>query len=390
MADITRRLSDCDDDCEGERGERGKRGHRGHRGHDGQDGETGPMGPTGPSDGPTGPMGVTGPTGTTGTGETGPTGPTGSTGPTGPTGTTGAGETGPTGPASNLTGPTGPVGPTGTTAPTSEAAIFVSGSPDGVVAGPVGQVATDDVTGVRWQNTNGGTEWEVLSIPLRWGTRYFDDALGLNSSWGPQQSVGGGGSVGELAVANNNPGNFVYTVSTAGTAFAITRTAGSGGSAGLIFGGGVVRMELAFRMEALSNGVDNAVARIGAHDSSNFAEPTDGVYFEYDIAAHGDHNWRLVAANNGVRTKTDTGIAATASLTVCNRFRLDVNADGTALTGSIDGVPVAAPVVTNIPVTAAQSCGPLWVQWTKQLGAGPMVAALDWELFWQIFTVPRN
>jgi len=149
-------------------------------------------------------------------------------------------------------------------------------------------------------------------------------------------------------------------------------------------------MELSFRMEALSNGVDNAVARIGAHDSNAFAEPTDGVYFEYDFAEHGDHNWRLVAANAGVRTKTDTGIAATASATVFTRFRLDVNADGTVLTGSIDGVPAAAPVVTNIPVTAAQACGPLWVQWTKQLGAGPMVASLDWELFWQILTVPRN
>src|SRR5574341_764287 len=53
MADITRRIPDCDDDCEGERGERGERGKRGHRGHsghrgrDGSDGDTGPTGPTG-------------------------------------------------------------------------------------------------------------------------------------------------------------------------------------------------------------------------------------------------------------------------------------------------------------------------------------------------------
>lgn len=73
MADIGKRLPDCDD-CEGERGERGergKRGHRGHRGHDGSDGSDGSDGGTGP----TGPTGSTGPTGTTGsTGSTGPFG----------------------------------------------------------------------------------------------------------------------------------------------------------------------------------------------------------------------------------------------------------------------------------------------------------------------------
>lgn len=60
MADITRRIPDCDDDCEGERGERGergKRGHRGHRGHRGRDGSDGDTGPTGPT-GPTGGLGV--------------------------------------------------------------------------------------------------------------------------------------------------------------------------------------------------------------------------------------------------------------------------------------------------------------------------------------------
>src|SRR5512143_975350 len=48
MADITKRLPDCEDD------ERGERGHRGRRGHDGRDGATGPTGPAGPT-GPTGP-----------------------------------------------------------------------------------------------------------------------------------------------------------------------------------------------------------------------------------------------------------------------------------------------------------------------------------------------
>ena len=82
MAELTKRVLDCDNDGEGERGERGergKRGKRGQRGHDGHDGERGQDGRD--SDrGPTGPAGG-------GTGFTGPTGPTGPTGATGATGT---------------------------------------------------------------------------------------------------------------------------------------------------------------------------------------------------------------------------------------------------------------------------------------------------------------
>ena len=64
MADISKRLPDCDNDSEGERGERGERGRRGHRGHDGADGAMGPAGPTGPEgpEGPAGPSIETGPT----------------------------------------------------------------------------------------------------------------------------------------------------------------------------------------------------------------------------------------------------------------------------------------------------------------------------------------
>ena len=74
MADITRRIPGCDDDCEnGERGERGERGESGERGERGERGKRGPRGHDGNAGhdgaiGPTGPMGATGPTGPTGFG----------------------------------------------------------------------------------------------------------------------------------------------------------------------------------------------------------------------------------------------------------------------------------------------------------------------------------
>jgi hypothetical protein len=52
MADITRRVPDCDD-CDGERGERGERGKRGHRGPEGPQGPAGPGGPATTLVGPT-------------------------------------------------------------------------------------------------------------------------------------------------------------------------------------------------------------------------------------------------------------------------------------------------------------------------------------------------
>lgn len=116
MADITRRIPDCDDDCEGG-GERGKRGKRGHRGHDGSDGA---IGPTGPSGGPTGPTGPSG----------GPTGPTGLIGATGPSG-----------------GPTGPTGSTGPAGASSAIIPFASGTPDSLVHVLGGVLDTGLVTG---------------------------------------------------------------------------------------------------------------------------------------------------------------------------------------------------------------------------------------------------
>ena len=170
MAEITRRIPDCDDDCEGERGKRGKRGKRGHQGRVGDDGEigptgptgqvidlgtTGPTGPTGPTDGPTGPTGPTGPS----DGPTGQTGPTGLLGPTGPTGATGAGATGPTGPTgptgtAGLTGPTGSTGVAG--APTVQQLDVATGL-GGVVDG------TSDVTFVAW---TGLLPEGPLAVPL--------------------------------------------------------------------------------------------------------------------------------------------------------------------------------------------------------------------------------
>ncbi len=148
MAEITRRIPDCDDDCEGERGERGergKRGPRGHDGHDGHDGATGTTGPTGAASTVTGPTGPTGPTGMMGqaanTGATGTQGPTGFTGSTGPASTV----TGPTG-AIGQTGPTGPMGQTGATGPTGD--VGATGPTGDVGAtGPTGDVGATGATG---------------------------------------------------------------------------------------------------------------------------------------------------------------------------------------------------------------------------------------------------
>ena len=173
MADFSKRVPGCDDDCEGERGERGERGEkgergergkRGHRGHDGKDGHDG-------RDGDPGPAGPTGPTGQSGL--TGSTGPAGLSGPTG------------------LTGPTGPAGVTGSTGPTAilelqDDGVPVPGSPHSTLnfTGD-GVTVTDGGGGVANINISGTN---VVHDETLVGSGTPADPLGVNT--GPTYGLG--------------------------------------------------------------------------------------------------------------------------------------------------------------------------------------------------------
>jgi len=143
-------------------------------------------------------------------------------------------------------------------------------------------------------------------------------------------------------------------------------------------------VEACVAIPVLSDGVNNIVVRAGFGDNAGAGDFTDGVYFEYDLATHGHGRWMLCAANNAVRTKTDTGIAAITGFQV---IRASLTADSTSLTGMVSGVPCAAAVTTNIPT--ARSSGPELMS-VKQLGAGLLFTSWDWWEFRKLFFATRN
>lgn len=265
----------------------------------------------------------------------------------------------------------------------TSASGFTTGSPDGTVTGVVGQQLTDTVTGVTWKNYDGGTTWDPTDIPPRWGSSMFIDYVENSIA---VASLSGGGSVASIDGEQGRVGIVAPTV-TAVNDMASSRT---GNLTHLVFGGGRYRFRSGARITALSDGTNNFVVRVGPTDvSASASDAIDSVYLEYDFGTYGDHRWRLCAASNGTRTKTDTGIAATASTTTLTTFQVDVSAGGTVATATINGVAAATPVTTNIPTGAGRTCNPFGFIVIKTLGASARTVPIDWMAFWQVFAVKR-
>lgn len=156
-------------------------------------------------------------------------------------------------------------------------------------------------------------------------------------------------------------------------------------------GGGVMTLELGFRIPTLSNGVDNAAFRFGWAITANIPTQVDfvtGIYLENDFGAHGNsNNWFFATANASVRTKTDTTIAAVAGAWA--RLKIVTSADGTASFAYINDVLAASFLAGqgNPPaVGTALTCG---MQEVKTLGAGTLMWDWDYIEATQLFTSQR-
>lgn len=217
------------------------------------------------------------------------------------------------------------------------------------------------------------------------GTMLFDDFFDTVLTVGAVSGVATNSINGTSATAANQMGLAIQACGAAGVDAA--RLVRSTNGQTLFFSGGLVLWETMHRLLAISDGTNNAILRIGMGDLAGLADNTDGVYLEYDFATNGDHNYRLCAANNGTRTKTDTGIIAN---TAWRHVVLMVNDAGTSVSCTIDGVAGSAPVTTNINITAARVCYPCAIQWAKQLGAGTMTIHHDFWKFRQLFSTARG
>lgn len=156
---------------------------------------------------------------------------------------------------------------------------------------------------------------------------------------------------------------------------------------GIIVGGNPVFFEGRSRTPTVQDATDQWSDRFGLGDGTGGSDATDGCYFESDRAVNGDNNYRLCAANGGVRTKTTTGTAPTAN--TFERWKLIVNAAGNSIQGYRNDVAIGTPVTTNIPTAAAT--GVYWSVVVKTLG-GVNARDIDRDYLetYQMFSAPRT
>lgn len=150
----------------------------------------------------------------------------------------------------------------------------------------------------------------------------------------------------------------------------------------LQLGGGRVRFAWVHQVVTLST-LAEEFALWGGLNNAFAAEPTDGFYFLYDRLNRGD-NWIAVSAEDGVYTRTDTGIPVVAGqwyhlYAVCN-------ATATSIEYYIDGALVAT-ITTNI----ADTSDPLGVSVSmlKSAGTTARTSLIDYFAAEKVFTTPR-
>lgn len=133
-------------------------------------------------------------------------------------------------------------------------------------------------------------------------------------------------------------------------------------------------MTVEFDFASVTDNIQQTL-RLGLHDSTTTAAPTDGIYFQYNVTTTAG-NWFRCTRNNSAETCTDTGIAK-AAINTYQKFKIATNAAGTQVDFSIDDV-AAGSITTNLPA-AARSYGPA-------LNANTVTATIrQWKTdYWQL------
>lgn len=126
----------------------------------------------------------------------------------------------------------------------------------------------------------------------------------------------------------------------------------SGAASSVKLGLGRARFAAKHAVHTLSDGTNTYTTRLGFIDS-NSGESTDGVFFRYTDGVNAG-KWQAVCRSNGTETTADTGITPVAD--TWHLFEIDVNADGTSVSFSIDS-SVVATITTNIPTGAGRETG---------------------------------
>ncbi len=381
----------------GSTGTTGPTGPTGPAGNDGADGATGPGGAVGPQ-GPVGPAGAQGAAGAPGaTGPAGTDGKTvlsGSGAPSGGTGNlgdfyfdtaasrlygpkTGAGW----GSSVSLIGPAGPAGTGGTNGVNGtdgKTVLSGSGAP-GAGLGVVGDFYIDTTASALYGPKSAGGWGGATSLVGPAGPTGATGAAGAPGATGPAGASSGSsttefqfheeftnattGMLGGLATSVSGTGAANTALASTATSIGILQSATgttATGRAGVIgnvaltlFGGGTWTCMSRVRVSALSNATETYTVRAGFIDSAS-AESVDGIFWRY---THGTNSgfWQLVCRANNVESVSNSTVAPVT--TGFQKLEIVVNASGTSVSGSIDGVALSVPITTNIPTATGRETG---------------------------------
>ena len=258
--------------------------------------------------------------------------------------------------------------------------VFVASDPDGALSMPKGAYATDTTTGIVYRNEDGATKWWPVFIPPRMGFILFCDFIGSGGGSGLGQTLAGTGAAafgGDLGL----PGYIQASVAAVSDAVSLR---GANAANTFNLGNAKTWLEARVVITTAEDGTNRFSTRVGFGDA-DAADFTDGAYFESSLAGNASANWFRCTANNGTRTKTDTGVAPVAG--TYQRLRIKVNAAGTSVDFEIDGVSVGSNT-TNIPKTSGRESG-IAFQSIKTLGTTARTSRLDYVDMAQVFTAAR-
>lgn len=211
---------------------------------------------------------------------------------------------------------------------------------------------TNGTTG-QFLGANTGADPTFQSIPSSFSpnstVNYFEDFIGYqdvsvnnyvaNLSWNNTDSQHFVAAT--SSSFSGNPGLISNQLSSVGTGIMLGK--GSGVS-GIVLGGGALTINWVFNIVNLSSANPRYTLRMGLGDTQS-ADQVNGVYFEYSDNLNSG-NWVYKTASASSRTSANSSIAVTSGW---HNAQISINAAGTSIAFSMDGVSLGTAATLTIP-----------------------------------------
>ena len=115
----------------------------------------------------------------------------------------------------------------------------------------------------------------------------------------------------------------------------------------VVVGGGEISVNYVVNLGTLSDGTNRYIMYCGIGNFGGSA-PTDGIWFEYSDDVNSG-NWLCVSSSSSSTTTSDSSVAGNTNFV---NLGFVVNAAGTSISFTINGVSVGSAITTNIPSIA--------------------------------------